>query len=32
VAGARVMNAWDFPLAAPALRPQWRLPQQPGAD
>jgi TolB protein len=32
VAGARVMNAWDFPLAAPALGADWRLAVHRGAD
>jgi TolB protein len=32
VAGARVMNAWDFPLGAPALGPDWRLAVHRGAD
>ncbi|MFI5232277.1 MAG: hypothetical protein ACHQSE_07165 [Gemmatimonadales bacterium] len=32
VAGARVMNAWDFPLAAPALSADWRLAVHRGAD
>ncbi|HEY2849714.1 MAG TPA: hypothetical protein VGI97_07540, partial [Gemmatimonadaceae bacterium] len=32
VAAARVMNAWDFPLAAPALGPDWRLAVHRGSD
>jgi len=32
VAGARVMNAWDFPLAAPALGPDWRTAVHRGSD
>jgi TolB protein len=32
VAGARVMNALDFPLGAPALGPDWRLAVHRGAD
>ena len=32
VAGARVMNALDFPLAAPPLGPDWRLAVHRGSD
>jgi TolB protein len=32
VANARVLNALDFPLAAPALGPDWRLAVHRGAD
>jgi TolB protein len=32
VAGARVMNAFDFPLAAPALGADWRLGVHRGSD
>jgi TolB protein len=32
VAGARVMNAWDFPLGTPALSADWRLAVHRGAD
>lgn len=32
VANARVLNAWDFPLAAPALGPDWRLTVHRSSD